>query len=211
MMSHKFQEKWLEFNLFTRITRGKDLSVAKAIENAIEGLVGEVGEIFDGMKKQEFHPSKKKSEEDFQTYLDLEVGDVLWYLAWMYDLGLITGREPRQDLPEMIPAYIVGARIFSEMVAILQNHAYPAPNELCLLGREYVMIWVHPRKKNIPEKMFRALAELGGDSDPEDYLIKCIHKNMAKLTERHPQAFQANPVGGCRGSLSSSSPMPHTS
>lgn len=66
-----------------------DLPAIEGLKAATLGLAGEAGEVVDAVKKQLYHPHKKIPHDVFVSQVREELGDVLWYVAWMCDrLGI---------------------------------------------------------------------------------------------------------------------------
>lgn len=84
----------MDFNTYQK-EAGKtipaSLSLEELRENAIYGLVGEVGELVDIFKKVKFQGHTWDAET--QRHIILEIGDLLWYLSEM-----ATGMQVELDL-----------------------------------------------------------------------------------------------------------------
>lgn len=69
----------MELNDYQKLamrTKSKEQTTEESLMNGIFGLVGEAGEVADGMKKVYF----QGHEFDVESIM-FEVGDVLWYIA----------------------------------------------------------------------------------------------------------------------------------
>ena len=72
---------WYEFVNKSERTINQELSHEQQISNAIFGLHGELGEVTDSIKKQ-LYQGHTLSKDD----LEEEIGDMLFYLAWLFRL-----------------------------------------------------------------------------------------------------------------------------
>lgn len=213
------ENRWKDYCLQTRRTRGKNLTVRKSKFNCFLGLLGESGEIFDGLKKQIFHPSKKKSLEEFKDYMELEVGDVLWYTAWLYDMGYIPYRaapdprlRPRLEettLPREKEEVDLWAEKMRDLRAGINSVLYslgpyrdpdldPDPEENKMTHEELTGLqdrWEDLEKEGrgsikgrlFPANLITSLANLYPED--QEFLERCMNRNIAKLKVRHPQCF----------------------
>ena len=78
--------EWSKFIIASERTINKKLSPEQQISNAIFGLHGEMGEVTDLIKKQLYQGHKISKD-----LLEEEVGDMLFYLAWLmrlYDMDM---------------------------------------------------------------------------------------------------------------------------
>lgn len=79
-MSQKIMD-FIEYQEEASKTIPTNLSPTEIIDNAVYGLIGEVGELVDIIKKVKFqgHPMN----EDVRRHCLLELGDILWYATEM--------------------------------------------------------------------------------------------------------------------------------
>ena len=73
--------RWYEFENLSKRTINENLTPEQQISNAIFGLHGELGEVTDLIKKQLYQGHKISYDK-----LNEEVGDMLFYLAWLVRL-----------------------------------------------------------------------------------------------------------------------------
>lgn len=206
IVMNKFHKIWHDYCVNTRRTRG-DITVEQAIDNCILGLVGEVGEIFDGIKKQRYHASKKKSAQDFQDYMDLEVGDVLWYVAWLSDMDMFDRSFLMLSDSDTMPSRDGGVlfsilsfpdltlkSLYESLTATLLcvsevAHRFPKDHHTSAT-ESFKGVRIYP------EKLFRSLSSFSNAENntpaskvDKKYLAGCMEKNLAKLQARHPDKF----------------------
>ena len=80
-----------------------DVQQSKAILGAI-GLAGEVGECTEPVKKWFFHG--KRTAEDVKSELYEELGDVLWYAAFLADaFGLSLSDIAKNNVEKLLARY----------------------------------------------------------------------------------------------------------
>lgn len=81
-----------------------ELSPSEIIDNAVYGLIGEVGELVDIIKKVKFqgHPL----DDEARRHCLLEVGDILWYATEMvYGLGSDLNRAGIMNIEKLRARY----------------------------------------------------------------------------------------------------------
>ena len=69
--------KWEEYKKLSVKTLNPELTFSEAVQNMAYGLIGEIGEVVDLLKKVRFH--SHKADDVFENKLIKEVGDVCWY------------------------------------------------------------------------------------------------------------------------------------
>lgn len=82
----------------------QDRPMREAIDEAVFGLVGETGEVVDVLKKSLFHGH----ELDKQSLIK-ELGDVLWYVAYLADVFNINlNKVAEQNIDKLTARYPEG-------------------------------------------------------------------------------------------------------
>jgi NTP pyrophosphatase (non-canonical NTP hydrolase) len=73
---------FMEMNEYQKLAlrTAKDMPMTEAISEGVFGLIGEVGETVDLLKKSLFHGHELDKSE-----LIKELGDVMWYIAYLSD------------------------------------------------------------------------------------------------------------------------------
>ena len=77
-VDEKTTMRWDEYILKSARTVNPDLTTEQQISNAIFGLHGELGEVTDLLKKHLYQGHTISKDR-----LDEEIGDVMFYLAWL--------------------------------------------------------------------------------------------------------------------------------
>ena len=81
-----------------------NLTSSEIVDNAVYGLIGEVGELVDIVKKVKFqgHPL----DEETRIHCLLEVGDILWYATEMvYGLGYDLNKAALMNINKLRARY----------------------------------------------------------------------------------------------------------
>lgn len=73
--------KLIEYQMLSSRTRRTDLSKEEQIKNCLMGIAGEAGEIVDKFKKHYYQGHTLEPRE-----VVFEIGDLLFYQAWLCDL-----------------------------------------------------------------------------------------------------------------------------
>ena len=92
--------EWSKYKEGAIKTMNGGLSTSEALQNMAYGLIGEVGEVVDLLKKVKFHGHKTTRE--FDDKLIKEIGDVCWYSAVLQSI-IKDVTSFKSNLPEFSP------------------------------------------------------------------------------------------------------------
>ncbi len=107
-----------EFQKRALATTNRDLTHAEALLNGSLGLAGEAGEFADAVKKLTFHG--KTLDTDSYEHLIEELGDVLFYVAWLADtLGMDLETVARKNNLKLSLRYPTGFVPVSKMTKLV--------------------------------------------------------------------------------------------
>ena len=175
---------WLEYveNAERTANRGPEDTQHRRFDMCALGLVGEAGEIADGLKKCIFH------DHEFNRDAALKkLGDLLWYVAIAantadIDLGYLWNDLPQgveiegSPMPAVSPAIVLAFNA-SEAALTLNGLSYDSP--LPGSARSEIRAKLHPVLAMIAlvAQMFESSLEAVAES------------NIQKLRQRYPEGF----------------------
>lgn len=94
--------QWTEYKNLAIKTLNPELTFSEAIQNMAYGLIGEIGEVVDLLKKLQFHGHSKSQE--FDDKLIKEIGDVCWYSSVLQKLIEDRTQVDKSNLPAFEPS-----------------------------------------------------------------------------------------------------------